>query len=60
MTTFSIADGALVARRHGRTVVIERVTDATRFAALIGMGVREAVAAGLVAGLITTKKVKAA
>jgi hypothetical protein len=45
--------GALVATRPGRTVRLQEISAQDRYRALRAFGVRESVAAAVVAGLIT-------
>ncbi len=51
----SIALGAIVVTRAGRTIPIQRWTDNEYYAALRAFGARESVAAAAAAGLITVK-----
>jgi hypothetical protein len=55
MTTLTIQSTTLYAHTAGRVVAIQRVTGQDRFNALIGQGVRESVAAAMLANLITVK-----
>lgn len=52
----STTNGQLSITRNGRTVQLQALNDATYFNALRTMGIGEAVAQGLTAGLITIKK----
>ena len=51
----SIALGAIVVIRHGRTTSIQRWTDEAYYHALRAFGARESVAAAAAAGLITVR-----
>lgn len=51
--------GALVIERHGRRVVLARLGEQERYDALLAFGVRAAVAAAVMRGLITIARVRA-
>ena len=53
MQMLTMRGDTLVAQRPGRTIEVQRITDTDRYQALRAFGVQPAVAAALMAGLIT-------
>jgi hypothetical protein len=47
--------GALLLTRHCRSVQLQRITTNDRYLALVGCGVRESIAAAIVAKLIVVR-----